>query len=168
MSLSAAGQRGSFWAVWAFIVRLNDVAWQLFRATSNLLLLQAVTLAFRVWSRLIPAETECQCHRQIRRRGLCMQPAAMCFSVMVRPDDSQTGHSVTQLAAEVEDCLGPRNTHLKTRQERVSNHQNITKHSCLRVKRMFFSKHRKQSGELDFTTAEERQCFFLKSDKRSY
>lgn len=42
-----------------------------------------------------------------------MQPAAMCFSVMVRPDDSQAGHSVTQLAVEVEDCLGPRNTHLK-------------------------------------------------------
>lgn len=27
-----------------------------------------------------------------------MQPAAICFSVMVRPNDSQTGHSVTQLA----------------------------------------------------------------------
>lgn len=66
-----------------------------------------------------------------------MQPAAMCFSVMVRPNDSQTRLSVTQLAAEVEDCLGPRNTYLKTRQERVSYHYNITKR-WLQAEAMFF------------------------------
>lgn len=58
-----------------------------------------------------------------------MQPSAMCFSVMVRTHDSQTGHSVTQLAAEVEDCLGPRNTYLKTwRESAISSkhHKTLT------------------------------------------
>lgn len=35
-----------------------------------------------------------------------MQPTAICFSVMVRPNDSQTGHSVTQLAARGGGCCG--------------------------------------------------------------
>lgn len=84
----------------------NDVSWQVFRATLKLLLLHTVVLGFRVWKWFIPAEIDCQCHRQIIRRGMCMQPAAICFSVMVRPNDSQTGHSVTQFAARGGGCWG--------------------------------------------------------------
>lgn len=112
----------------------SDISWQAFRASSKLLLLQTVTQAFRVWTQLIPAEIKCQCHRQIRRGEMRMEPAAMCFSVVVRKDDSQTVHSVTQLTAEVGDCLGPRNIHLKTWQERVSYHQGITNSSCCKWK----------------------------------
>ena len=76
MSLSAEGQRGPRWAVWASIVSLLKL--KLPKGTTMtcldryserpqtfFLLLQTVTLALRVWTRLIPAETECQCHRQI-------------------------------------------------------------------------------------------------------
>ncbi len=55
-----------------------------------------------------------------------MQPAAMCFSVMVRPDDSQTGHSVIRLTAKVEVCLGPRNNALEnTARESVKSSKHL-------------------------------------------
>lgn len=77
-----------------------------------------------------------------------MQPAAMCFSVMVGPDDSQTGHSVTQLTAEVEDCLGQRNTHMKTRRERKSVISSKHHKTLSPQEKVMFSKHQKLCGEL--------------------
>ena len=65
---------------------------------------------------------------------------------MVRPDDSQTGHSVTRLAAEVEDCPGPRKrAHENTARESVissKHHKSLS----LQVK-VIFLKLTKLCGE---------------------
>lgn len=145
MSFSAVGQLYElplFFLVLLFLVKIakrnnSDMSWQVFRASSNLLLLQSVTLACRVWTQLIPAEIKCQCHRQIQHREMCMEPAAMCFSILVRKDDRQTVHSATQITAEVGDCLIPRNIHLKTWRECVISPRHH-KSLMLQMKVMFF------------------------------
>lgn len=59
------------------------------------------------------SQLRCQSWRQIRCKKKCI--CSRRSSVRVWPNDSQTRHSVTQLAAEVGDCLRPTSTHFESR-----------------------------------------------------
>lgn len=117
----------------------NDVSWQLFRPTWKILLLQRELLGFRVWTQLILAEIECQWCRQTLRRRMCMQLTAMCFSVMVRANDSQTAFSVISAHSEGWGLSGSKK-HALENTARECHTIKYHKTLCLQVKVIFLKK----------------------------